>query len=165
VLRFLPITTGSADCMNLICAVRSALSRYHEGINGPHCVMTARRGGEARVLSDLSWIFDGAGTAAVAALSGMGARAAVRYWKPQYSCRARTTVYTADPESHMADYRARLDEVVAAARHNVYFSGPGFGPSSKGEKVALTCVAAIRSALQRGIRVVRVQTTPHAHEF
>jgi hypothetical protein len=117
------------------------------------------------VLSDLSWIFDGAGTAAVAALSGMGARAAVRYWKPRYSCRARTTVYTAGPESHMADYRARLDEVVAAARHNVYFSGPGFGPSSKGEKAALTCVAAIRSAFQRGIRVVRVQTTPHAHEF
>ena len=110
--------------------------------------------------SALAWLFDGIGTAALATLCGVGARAAVQHWRPRRSRRSRTTVYTAGADSHMADYRARLDEVIISARHNVYISGPGFDSSAKGEKQARTYAAALRSSLQRDIRVVRVQTTP-----
>lgn len=115
--------------------------------------------------SALTWLFDGIGTAAVVALSGIGARAATQYLRPRRSRRVRTTVYTAGADSHMADYRARLDEVVTLARHNVYISGPGFDSSAKGEEQARTYAAALRSALQRNVRVVRVQTTPSVTEF
>jgi hypothetical protein len=65
----------------------------------------------------------------------------------------------------MADYRARLDEVIISARHNVYISGPGFDSSANGEKQARTYATALRSSLQRGVSVVRVQTTPIVTEF
>ena len=115
--------------------------------------------------SALGWLFDGIGTAALATLCGVGARVAVQHWRPRRSRRSRTTVYTAGADSHMADYRARLDEVIIAARHNVYISGPGFDSSAKGEKQARTYAAALRSSLQRDIRVVRVQTTPIVTDF
>ena len=115
--------------------------------------------------SAVTWLFDGIGTAAVAALSGIGVRAATQYLRPRRSRRVRTTVYTAGADSHMPDYRARLDEVITLARHNVYISGPGFDSSAKGDKQARTYTAALRSALQRDVPVVRVQTTPIVTEF
>lgn len=95
----------------------------------------------------------------------IGVRAAAQYLRPRRSRRSRITVYTAGADPHIADYRARLDQVVTFARHNVYISGPGFQSSVEGEEHARTYAAALRSALQRKVPVVRVQTTPIVTEF
>jgi hypothetical protein len=112
----------------------------------------------------LGWVFDGIGTAVLVALCGTGARFAVRRWRARASRRSRITVYTASADSHMADFREHLDKVIVAAQHNVYVCGTGFDGSPKGTKQALDYAAALRSVLQQGVPVVRVQMTPHVTE-
>jgi hypothetical protein len=116
------------------------------------------------MLGTMSWLFEGAGTAAAAALAGFGTRFARRRRRSP-SRLARTTVFTAGPDSHMSDYRNELDKVIISARHCVYLSGPGFDPSGAGRRQAATYADALRSTLRRGIRVVRVQTTPEVASF
>jgi hypothetical protein len=108
----------------------------------------------------LGWVFDGIGTALLAALSGTGARFAARRWGARASRRSRITVCTASADSHMADFREHLDEAILAAQHNVYVCGTGFDESPKGVKQALAYTAALRTVLRRGVPVVRVQMTP-----
>ena len=55
--------------------------------------------------------------------------------------------------------------MISTARHCIYVSGPGFNASASGQTQAATYAAALRSALGRGIPVVRVQTTPVVTDF
>jgi hypothetical protein len=127
--------------------------------------MAGTEGGDIQVPSTVVWVFDGIGTALLVALCGTGGRFAARHWRSRASRHSRTTVYTATADSHMADFRGHLDKVIEAARHNVYISGSGFDSSPKGERQAYTYAGALRSALARGIPVVRVQTTPSVTDF
>jgi hypothetical protein len=71
----------------------------------------------------------------------------------------RTTVFTAGSARYMPGFHAHLAAKISKARHCVYITGDGFESSSEGDDLACQIAAAMRDALSRGVRVVRLQTS------
>ena len=103
----------------------------------------------------LSWMFDGLGTA----VAGFAAARVRRRLSRAVSRKVRTTVFTADSGPYMTSFYAHLAAKISSARHCVYITGEGFEPSPDGNGLACQLVAAMRDALSRGVRVVRLQTS------
>lgn len=110
----------------------------------------------------LPWMFDGLGTA----LAGfVAARARRRLRSRAVSRKVRTTVFTAGSNPYMTDFYAHLATKISSARHCVYITGEGFTPSHGGDSLAGQLVAAMRGALSRGVRVVRLQSSAVVSDF
>jgi hypothetical protein len=121
-----------------------------------------QEGGRISMADFLPWMFDGAGTA----LAGFAAaRVRRRLVSHAASRRVRTTVFTAGSAPYMTDFYACLAAKISSARHCVYITGEGFEPSSDGDGLACMLVAAMRDALSRGVRIVRLQTSVVVSDF
>jgi gamma-glutamylcyclotransferase len=108
------------------------------------------------------WMFDGLGTS----LAGLGAaRVRRRVLSRAASRRVRTIVFTAGPDPYMSGFYEYLTAKIGAARHGVYLSGEGFDATPWAEEMAFQVVTAMRSALRRGVPVVRLQTRPVISDF
>jgi len=101
----------------------------------------------------LSSMFGGLGTAAA------GSTVSGRLQSRTASPKVRTTVFTASSERYMPGFHAHLAAKINRARHGVYITGDGFETSSGGDDMACQIAAAMRDALSRGVRVVRLQTS------
>jgi hypothetical protein len=105
----------------------------------------------------LPWMFDGLGTA-VAGFTA--ARVRRRLSSRASPPKERTTLFTAGADTYMPGFHAHLAAKISGARQCVYITGDGFEPSSGGDELASHVLAAMRGALSRGVRVVRLQTSP-----
>jgi hypothetical protein len=110
----------------------------------------------------LPWMFDGVGTAVAGfALGRVRLRLSSRASPPK----GRETVFTAGADTFMPGFHAHLAAKIGGARQCVYITGDGFEPSSGGDELASQVLAAMRDALSRGVRVVRLQTSAAVNDF
>ena len=114
------------------------------------------------------WLFSGVGTAVLAGLW--------RWWRrrrdvpkgnePPITANARVRVCPAPRgrqyNREFYDYFARR---LANAKHGIWITGEGFEyRDAEGRGIAEQFVGALRTALKRGVKIVRVQTRANPHE-